>query len=316
MAEWEEMQALTITWSTGYSMEEEAILSQIVANAVEQTQVIIICENENEVLNYLQSENIPTDNVNCIESMFNNIWIRDYGQNSVYKNDVDELILVDWIYNRNRPFDDLVPDQIANFLNIDLYATSESPWDLMSTGGNFMSDGMGLGFSSELIIDENSGGYAWEGLEGNVFFPDHSEEEINTILNEFMGIEEYILMETLPYDGIHHIDMHMKLLDEETLLVAEYPEGVADGPQIEANLQYVIDNYTSSFGTPFKVIRMPSPPSSSGNYPDDNGYYRTYTNSVFINNTVLVPFYRTSTTPSLSVFMNKPFLDTTSLALM
>ena len=293
MAEWEEIQALTITWSTGYSMEEEAILSQIVANAVEQTQVIIICENENEVLNYLQSENIPTDNVNCIESMFNNIWIRDYGQNSVYKNDVDELILVDWIYNRNRPFDDLVPDQIANFLNIDLYATSESPWDLMSTGGNFMSDGMGLGFSSELIIDENSGGYAWEGLEGNVFFPDHSEEEINTILNEFMGIEEYILMETLPYDGIHHIDMHMKLLDEETLLVAEYPEGVADGPQIEANLQYVIDNYTSSFGTPFKVIRIPSPPSSSGNYPDDNGYYRTYTNSVFINNTVLVPFYRT-----------------------
>lgn len=293
MAEWEEIQALTITWSTGYSMEEEAILSQIVANAVEQTQVIIICENENEVLNYLQSENIPTDNVSCIESMFNNIWIRDYGQNSVYKNDVDELILVDWIYNRNRPYDDLVPDQIANFLNIDLYATSESPWDLMSTGGNFMSDGMGLGFSSELIIDENSGGYAWEGLEGNVFFPDHSEEEINTILNEFMGIEEYILMETLPYDGIHHIDMHMKLLDEETLLVAEYPQGVADGPQIEANLQYVIDNYTSSFGTPFKVIRIPSPPSSSGNYPDDNGYYRTYTNSVFINNTVLVPFYRT-----------------------
>lgn len=293
MAEWEEIQALTITWSTGYSIEEEAILSQIVANAVQQAQVIIICENESEVLNYLQSENIPTDNVSCIESMFNNIWIRDYGQNSVYKNDVDELILVDWIYNRNRPFDDLVPDQIANFLNIDLYATSESPWDLMSTGGNFMSDGMGLGFSSELIIDENSGGYAWEGLEGNVFFPNHSEEEINTILNEFMGIEEYILMETLPYDGIHHIDMHMKLIDEETLLVAEYPEGVADGPQIEANLQYVLENYTSSFGTPFKVIRIPSPPSTSGNYPDDNGYYRTYTNSVFVNNTVLVPFYRT-----------------------
>ena len=108
------------------------------------------------------------------------------------------------------------------------------------------------------IIDENSGGYAWEWLEGHVFFPNHSEEEINTILNEFMGIEEYILMETLPYDGIHHIDMHMKLLDEETLLVAEYPEGVADGPQIEANLQYVLENYTSSFGTPFKVIRIPS----------------------------------------------------------
>ena len=38
-----------------------------------------------------------------------------------------------------------------------------------------------------------------------------------------MGINRYITMPTLPYDGIHHIDMHMKLLDEETLLVGEYP---------------------------------------------------------------------------------------------
>ena len=120
MAEWEEIQALTITWSTDYGIEEEAILSQIVANAVEQTQVIIICENESNVINYLENQNIPTDNVSCIESPFNNIWIRDYGQNSVYKNDVDELILVDWIYNRNRPYDDLVPNKIAEFLNVDL----------------------------------------------------------------------------------------------------------------------------------------------------------------------------------------------------
>jgi hypothetical protein len=160
---------------------------------------------------------------------------------------------------------------------------------MMATGGNFMSDGMGTGFSSNLIIDENSGGNAWNGQT----YPNHSLDEINNILNEFMGIDRYILMETLPYDGIHHIDMHMKLLDEETLLIAEYPEGTADGPQIEANLQYILENYNSAFGTPYKVIRIPSPPSTQGNYPDNNGYYRTYTNSVFVNNTVLVPFYRT-----------------------
>ena len=129
-------------------------------------------------------------------------------------------------------------------------------------------------------------------FDGNVYYPDHTIEDINNTLKEFMGIDNYIIMENLPYDGIHHIDMHMKLLNEETLLIAEYPEGVADGPQIEANIQYVLENYTSAFGTPYDVIRIPSPPSSSGNYPDNNGYYRTYTNSVFVNNTVLVPFYR------------------------
>ena len=293
MAEWEEIQALTITWSTGYNIQEETILSQIVANAVQECQVIIICEEESEVESYLLNQEISTENVNFIKTDFNNIWIRDYGQNTVYKNDVGEAILVDWIYNRNRPYDDLVPEKVAEYFNMNMHNTTQAPWDLMATGGNFMSDGMGTAFSSELIVDENSGGYAWDGFDGNVYYPNHTLEEINNTLEEFMGIDNYIIMENLPYDGIHHIDMHMKLLNEETLLIAEYPEGVADGPQIEANIQYVLENYNSAFGTPYEVIRIPSPPSSSGNYPDNNGYYRTYTNSVFVNNTVLVPFYRT-----------------------
>mgnify|MGYP001495965463 FL=1 len=293
MAEWEEIQALTITWSTDYNIQEETILSQIVANAVQECQVIIICEEESEVESYLLNQGISTENVNFIKTDFNNIWIRDYGQNTVYKNDVSEAILVDWIYNRNRPYDDLIPEKVAEYFNMNMHNTTQAPWDLMATGGNFMSDGMGTAFSSELIVDENSGGYAWEGFDGNIYYPDHTLEEINYTLEEFMGIDRYIIMENLPYDGIHHIDMHMKLLNEETLLIAEYPEGVADGPQIEANIQYVLENYNSAFGTPYEVIRIPSPPSSSGNYPDNNGYYRTYTNSVFVNNTVLVPFYRT-----------------------
>ena len=293
MAEWEEIQALTITWSTGYNIQEESILSQIVANAVQECQVIIICQEESEVQSYLLNQGISTDNVNFIKTDFNNIWIRDYGQNTVYKNEVGEPILVDWIYNRNRPYDDLVPEKVAEYFNMNMHNTTQAPWDLMATGGNFMSDGMGTAFSSQLIVEENSGGYAWEGFNGNVYYPNHTLEEINNTLEEFMGIDNYIIMDNLPYDGIHHIDMHMKLLDEETLLIAEYPEGVADGPQIEANIQYILENYNSSFGTPFKIIRIPSPPSPSGNYPDNNGYYRTYTNSVFVNKTVLVPFYRT-----------------------
>jgi len=84
--------------------------------------------------------------------------------------------------------------------------------------------------------------------------------------------------------------MHMKLLDEETLLIGEYPSGVADGPQIESNMNYVLNNFNSVFGTQYKVIRIPMPPEG-GSYPNTNGDYRTYTNSVFINKTILVPIY-------------------------
>ena len=292
MAEWEEIEALTITWSTDYGITEEIILTQIVEFAINECDVIIICDNQNTVAGYLASQGISSPKIHYLEADYNNIWMRDYGQNTVYKNDVEDRLLVDWIYNRNRPYDDLVPEQIATHLNIDMYNTTQPPYDLMATGGNFMSDGMGTAFSSKLIEDENSGGYAWNGPSGNVYYPNHTISEIENIMQEFMGIDTYIIMETLPYDGIHHIDMHMKLLDEETILMAEYPAGVADGPQIEANLQFVLNNYNSAFGTAYKVVRIPSPPSSGGYFPDNNGYYRTYTNSVFLNNTVLVPFYR------------------------
>jgi PKD repeat protein len=98
-------------------------------------------------------------------------------------------------------------------------------------------------------------------------------------------------MNTLPYDGIHHIDMHMKLLDEETLLVGQYPQGVADGPQIEANLNYVLNNFQTPYGRSYKVVRIPMPPSASGYYPSSGSDYYTYTNSVILNNLVLVPQY-------------------------
>lgn len=152
-----------------------------------------------------------------------------------------------------------------------------------------MSDGMGTAFSSELVLEENEPGNDY-GVTAK------TSADIDTIMKKFMGINRYIKMPVLPYDGIHHIDMHIKLLDEETLLVGEYPAGVADGPQIEANLQYVLSNYMSPFGTPYKVVRVTMPPGSNGNYPDhqpwwDAGEYRTYTNAVFVNKTVLLPVY-------------------------
>jgi len=289
MAEWEEIQALTIAWE-GF----EPILTEIVRNSVDECKVIIACDNPTQVNAYLQSNNVNTDNVEYLDVNTNSIWMRDYGQNTVYSNDVDSIYLVDWIYNRPRPYDDAFPEVLSDYMGINLYQTSESPYEIVATGGNFMSDGFGTAFASNLILDENDG----SGPYGSVDYPNHSEEDIDNIMNEFMGITNYIKMEELPFDAIHHIDMHMKLLNEETLLVAEYPEGISDGPQIEENLQYILDNFTTKYGTPFKVVRIPSPPSTSGAYPGSqpgnqtDGYYRTYTNSVFVNETLLVPFYR------------------------
>jgi agmatine deiminase len=278
MAEWEEVQALVVTWR-----DYKATLAEIIRYAQEECQVIVHATNAATA----QSELVNTygvalgPNVTFLSQPNNSLWIRDYGANSVYINGVDSLFLVDWRYNRpNRPQDDTIPRRYARELGLNLVQSTVEPNRVVHTGGNFMSDGFGTGFSSELILNEN---------------PNKTEAQIDQIHNSFMGLSRYVKMPVLPYDGINHIDMHMKLLDEETLIWAQYPQGVADGPQIEANILYVLDNYMSVFGTPYKIVRVVAPPDYNNNgtpiYPNNGGDYRTFSNSVFVNKSVLLPVY-------------------------
>lgn len=280
-AEWEEIEYLVLAWDQSFAN----IQRQIVAAAIDECKVLIASQNPNSVKTYLQSHNIDLTNVEFLNAPANSIWIRDYAGNTVYTNDVGERALVDWIYNRPRPLDNQMPTAHANYLDIPIYITDTAPNDLVNTGGNFMTDGLGNAFASKLILQENQAGNPY-----NVSVK--TEQQIDQIVKDYMGINSYRKMEVLPYDQIHHIDMHMKLLDEETILVSKYPQGVADGPQIEANINYITSTYQTPYGNPYEIKWIPAPPSPQGTYPNQGSSYRTYTNSVFINKTVLVPIYR------------------------
>jgi agmatine deiminase len=295
MAEWEELDALVIQW-----VSYPAILTQIVRAASDECRVIVCCPNQDtmtSVQNRLIANNINMDRVEFLVSPANTVWIRDYGPQCVYANGVDSLLLVDWIYNRNRPADNSNPIVLGQHEGLPVYSTTVAPYDLVNTGGNYMCDGMGQAFASELIYRNNDQIANGEpsGSSNDIYGTTaHTEATIDNILQEFMGIQTMIKLPELPYDGIHHIDMHIKLLDEETLLVGKYPDGVSDGPQIEANLQYVLSNYMTSFGRPYKVVRVPMPPYQGG-YPPFSGQnvarYPTYVNSFFVNKTIVMPIY-------------------------
>ena len=289
-AEWEEMDGLVIAWQNFPEIHRE-----IVRYASREGQIYVLCEDSLEVSYDLRKWEISLDSVNFIQRSIDCPWVRDYGANSVYEKGNASRKLIDWHYNRSRPNDDIASLFLADELNIPIHNTVEQPYNLVHTGGNFITDGFGTAFSSKLILQEN---------------PGKSEAAINQIMRDFMGIRNYVKMDVLPYDGIHHIDMHMKLLDEETLLVGQYPEGVADGPQIEENLRQLLEEVKTVFGTPFKVVRIPMPPEEVKKQGEqqhpvyrDNGRvpYYTYTNSLIFNKLVLVPMF------------SKPYYDSLAL---
>ncbi|MCB0596507.1 MAG: agmatine deiminase family protein [Lewinellaceae bacterium] len=274
MAEWEEVQAVVLTWDFSYSN----ILAEIVRHSRMECKVVIITYNQEMVSNILLDRNIPLDNVEFIPAFFDSLWIRDYGPWTVYHNDVDSLMLVDWIYDdTTRVRDDTLPRPVAAHFGLPLYEATAPPYDWIHAGGNNLQDGMGSLFSSELVLRTN---------------PGKTREEIEAIAQAYLGVTpgRYFIMPVLPYDSIHHLDMHIRFLDEETILIGQYPEGVADGPQIEENVAY-LRTLSTAFGNPYRIIRIPMPPDVLGRYPDEGGFYRTYTNGIFVNNTFFVPIY-------------------------
>ena len=280
MAEWEETGTLVVTWTSF-----KTILAQIIAEASTECEVLVVCNSETNTISQLQNTYGVTlnSNIKFLEAPYNSLWVRDYGPNTVYL-DNDELAIVDWVYNRpSRVNDNTMPEKIAEELDVPIYITDESPYQMVHTGGNYHTNGDGLAFSSALVIEENEpfNPYGTEPL---------TEDEIDEIMSSFMGIDTYIKMDALPYDVINHIDMHFRPLDEETIMIGEYPTGTSDGPVIEANLLYVLDNSTTQFGTPWNIVRIPMPPEN-GQYPWGGGDYRTYTNSVIVNKKILMPTY-------------------------
>lgn len=276
-AEWEEAAAVLLAWEG-----HQPLLRQIVSAASTETEVIVLARDTLAARSDLVAHGIGLESVSFEQVPLNSVWVRDYGPWSVYSDDVGSLRLIDWIYDRPRPADDEVPLTISRRYGVPIHRMTIPPFDLVQSGGNFMTDGLGTAVSTRLVVEENWSGDYTRSVK--------SESVVDSLMRRFMGVDRYIKLEELPHESRSHIDMYMKLLDEETLLVGEFPPGVADHLYIEQNLKELLAHHASVFGTPYRVVRVPMPPSRDGAYPPHTSY-RTYTNAVFVNRSILVPTY-------------------------
>jgi hypothetical protein len=183
------------------------------------------------------------------------MWTRDYGPWYIFQGQNVQGI-VDHIYNRpTRPDDNRIPERLGDSLNIPVYALP-----LIHTGGNYMSDGMGIGMSTNLVWNEN---------------PTLTHDQIADLMHDYCGLENYMVVPDILTGGIHHIDCWAKLLDPGRILVKLLTPTNA---QLEANVA-LWQNTISSYGRPYQVIRV----SCASSTP--------YTNSLILDDKVFVPLF-------------------------
>jgi agmatine/peptidylarginine deiminase len=261
-AQWEPVTGALIRYHYGFGLPYD-----LIREYAEDLMVYIICVSSQQTgcYNNLNSNGVNMANIEFINFSTNSMWTRDYGPMGVFSGDTWGI--VDHIYNRPRPLDDQVNWNLGALWGDPVYGT-----DLVHTGGNFLYDGHGKAFSTDLVWDEN---------------PGLSAEEIEDAVEEYLGITDYVVLPDISPSGIHHIDCWMKLLDEETILVKLVASGHADYPELEANVA-TLEGLTNCYGRPYDIVRV-----YCGNI--GSGGVAAYTNSMILNNKVFVPLYGIST---------------------
>ncbi|MCB1121099.1 MAG: agmatine deiminase family protein, partial [Verrucomicrobiae bacterium] len=118
-------------------------------------------------------------------------------------------------------------------------------------GGDYMTDGQGRIFVSEDTVLENGG----------------DKDNLERIFRDYYGADEVYILNALPGIAAKHLDLLMKLIDPNTLLLSE-PPALATGTSRankrlikdigiiqQANEDYLKRNYPE-----LKIVKVPMPP--------------------------------------------------------
>jgi len=204
------------------------------------------------------------DRVNVIVQPTDTIWIRDFGPRYIYEGDVRAI--VDHTYNRPRPLDNAVPSHFSGVLNHDYYKLP-----LIHGGGNYHLDDTGNGYTTRLINNEN---------------PDLTESEINDIWHAYQNlVTTFYNPFPTGVDSTQHIDMWMIPVSNTDVIISEWPANPGSTQAI------ICDLAAADFASRgYTVHRIPARRLFSGG----SAHY-TYTNSVIVNDLVLIPLYTNAT---------------------
>jgi len=276
-AEFASMEGVVIqvqTYNTAIRKYYGDMINGIVAA---QAMPYIIVENTTEknnvVSQVLNAYGIAENDVTFLTYPYDANWTRDYGPWHIYPNKGTRA-LVDHEYYDGRPNDDAIPPKLGALWGDEVFVSG-----FYTEGGNFMTDGRGTCWMSTGVFDKN-----------NMVDNEQNRAAIAQLFKEYVGCDRVFHPVSIPGEGTTHIDMYSKILDQDTIIVSySSSEWGADAEEL-AQLDAAAELYGSiekPGGGKYTIVRIPMTYSSSF----FSTTYYTHTNSLIVNDHVLVPIY-------------------------
>jgi len=255
VAEFEPMFGVLVCYPLGIPLEliRQISLDDRVVTIVSSSSIRTVAMNA-----YSQAGVVMT-NCDFIIASTDSYWTRDYGPWFSFGTN-GSLNVVDFHYNRPRPNDNVFIPYYGVYDTLSVYNMN-----IYQTGGNYMTDGVSIGASTQIAYTENS----------------NNQTLVNQTMSAYLGVETYHVVQDPTGEYIDHIDCWGKLLSPDTILIRSVPTTHPRYTQIEQIATYFA-NQMSAWDRPYKVVRVNTP----NNQP--------YTNSLILNRKVFVPIMSAS----------------------
>ncbi len=219
-----------------------------------------------DVIEHLDKAGVSAENVQLVEVPVVGMWIRDFGPSFIRLPD-GQFMALDALYiRRDHMPDDWIPRYLAGYFKLPV---ADVP--LRLNGGNLLANGEGWLFTTTQVLTFNMR----DGI---------SQEEIGGLLRRYYGAEHWMVFEPLSGEPTQHIDMFMTLVARDIAVVAtlDADEDPVNARRLDEAAAQVAKAQTRS--GPMRVHRIPMPSHADGKW-------RTYTNVIFANETLLIPSY-------------------------
>jgi agmatine/peptidylarginine deiminase len=293
--EFEESQAVAISWSFDYdnngnvtgadTSSEYGLISAKLADVIQKECLVIIrvdkARDTIPVKAFMINRNTPLSNYKFMVAKGDDWWTRDYGPMAFYNNTLDTISFTDLKYYDGRDNDNIFPAQLASLMGKENYVTG-----LNGEGGNLMTDGFGMMFFSDMLTWQNQDILGW------------TAQTTYDTLKATLGTPDLKELVSLECDGgTGHIDLYTKLIDEQTMIMSQYPSEITaqDRQIIEDNFQ-AITNMQSIYKRPFRILRVEHPTNDAGKHTRKSctqldADARNFINGLTVNNTFIFPSY-------------------------
>lgn len=242
-------------------------LVQIARALVGRIHVIALVtdtQQQDRVAALLRGNGVPADGVSYFVWPARGMWVQDFGPQFVVD---DHATIVDFAYNH--PNTDL-----ENLMSMAFATWAGMPMDhceLSFDGGNLLSNGRGHCVSTTDLVRMNEP-------------RNYAVEQIGGLLRQHFNFNKWTLVRPLAGEPLGHADMFMTFVAANVVVVGQYtPEQDAENAMILDENAATLAAITTPEG-PLRVVRIPMP-------GHDQDRWRTYTNVIFANGTLLVPQY-------------------------